>query len=166
MTTDPDPDRLQPHDLETHDPETHGPEPHGDGLSGLDAEECAPLPGLSYTPSTGVLVDVDLYTRYLQDSDLSEVQKRAFVETLASIVLSFVDLGLGVHPLQLVSDTACDRISKHGGSAPSPPKSAVSQTHDLSDKACTDFVAAALESDLNAARRDLVTVLDDQEVRS
>lgn len=41
-------------------------------------------------------VDWELYGHFLDSSDLSDDQKREFVETLWSIVLSFVDLGFDI----------------------------------------------------------------------
>lgn len=47
-------------------------------------------------------IDWELYGKYLDESDLSDADKQAFIETLWSIVVSFVDLGFGVHPVQHV----------------------------------------------------------------
>ena len=52
-------------------------------------------------------IDWELYGKYLDASDLSDAEKREFLETLWSIVVSFVELGFGVHPLQQVTDNAC-----------------------------------------------------------
>lgn len=41
-------------------------------------------------------IDWDAYGQYLEESDLSDDQKIALIETLWSIVVSFVDLGFGV----------------------------------------------------------------------
>ncbi len=49
-----------------------------------------------------VTVDVEKYQSYLDGSNLSEAQKREFLEALWSIVITFVELGFGVHPLQEV----------------------------------------------------------------
>jgi len=51
------------------------------------------------TPPT-LTIDWELYGKYLEESDLSDVEKRAFLETLMAIVVSAVDLGFGVHPVQ------------------------------------------------------------------
>ena len=51
-----------------------------------------------HTPT--LLVDYAKYEKMLEESDLSENQKQEFLETLWSVVVSFVDLGFGVHPLQ------------------------------------------------------------------
>ena len=47
-------------------------------------------------------VDVERYQSYLDGTDMTDEQKQAFIEALWSIVVSFVDLGFGVHPLQEV----------------------------------------------------------------
>ncbi len=49
-------------------------------------------------------IDYDLYQHYLDNSDLTDAQKREFLDALWSIIVSFVDLGFGVHPLQQISD--------------------------------------------------------------
>lgn len=51
------------------------------------------------TPKT-LTVDWALYERYLAEADLTDEEKRQFLEALWSIVVSFVDLGFGVHPAQ------------------------------------------------------------------
>ncbi|ADM09227.1 hypothetical protein PB2503_05782 [Parvularcula bermudensis HTCC2503] len=45
-------------------------------------------------------VDYDRYAAYLDEADLSEAQKREFLETLWNIIVGFIDLGFGVHPAQ------------------------------------------------------------------
>ena len=45
-------------------------------------------------------VDVEAYQAYLEDTDLSDAQKREVIEALWSIVVAFVELGFGVHPVQ------------------------------------------------------------------
>ncbi|WP_155851963.1 hypothetical protein [Ahrensia sp. 13_GOM-1096m] len=47
-------------------------------------------------------IDWELYAAYLEESDLDEDQKHEFIETLWSIVVSFVDLGFGIDPTQQV----------------------------------------------------------------
>lgn len=47
-------------------------------------------------------VDVERYQHFLDDSDLSEAQKAEFLQSLWNIMISFVELGFGVHPLQEV----------------------------------------------------------------
>lgn len=64
-----------------HDPAANSP---------LDAQDTRPA----------LTLDVALYEGYLEDSDLTEDQRRDFLEALWSILVGFVDLGFGVHPLQ------------------------------------------------------------------
>lgn len=45
-------------------------------------------------------IDWELYASYLEDSDLTDDQKRDFIEALWGIVVAFVDLGFGTHPVQ------------------------------------------------------------------
>lgn len=45
-------------------------------------------------------IDWEDFAHHLQDSDLSDEQKREFIETLFEIMLAFVDLGFGLHPVQ------------------------------------------------------------------
>ncbi len=47
-----------------------------------------------------VTVDYARYAHMLDDPGLSEGQKREFLQTLWNIVVEFVSLGFGVHPLQ------------------------------------------------------------------
>ncbi|MCV9960289.1 hypothetical protein OIU34_00100 [Pararhizobium sp. BT-229] len=47
-----------------------------------------------------VTLDVARYQALFDDSDLSPAQKEEFAQSLWSIVITFVELGFGVHPLQ------------------------------------------------------------------
>lgn len=47
-------------------------------------------------------VDVRKYEALLDDPNLSEKQKEEFLRALWSVVVTFVELGFGVHPLQEV----------------------------------------------------------------
>lgn len=53
-------------------------------------------------------VDVAKYEAYLADTDLSADQKRELIETLWAIMVSFVELGFGVHPLQQIDKTGAE----------------------------------------------------------
>ncbi|MCV6576552.1 MAG: hypothetical protein OIF58_12515 [Cohaesibacter sp.] len=55
---------------------------------------------LAPTKPPSLSIDWDTYGELLEDSDLSDDQKREFIQVLWSITVSFVDLGFGVHPLQ------------------------------------------------------------------
>lgn len=51
-----------------------------------------------------ITVDVARYDEYLRDSGMSPEQKEEFLRAMLSIVLTFVELGFGVHPLQQVGE--------------------------------------------------------------
>lgn len=62
-------------------------------------------------------VDVERYQRYLDDTDLTEAEKKEFLQALWNVIISFVELGFGVHPLQEVcgKDAGIDTESAEGG---------------------------------------------------
>ena len=53
-------------------------------------------------------IDWDLYGQFLDGSDLSDAEKREFIETLWFVAVSFVDLGFGIHPLQQATEDCCE----------------------------------------------------------
>lgn len=52
-------------------------------------------------------IDYALYEKHLDACDLTEEQKQEFLDTLWSVIVGFVDLGYGVHPLQQVMTDVC-----------------------------------------------------------
>ncbi len=70
------------------------------GESSLPASRLAPTFEKSAAPIVGV--DVAKYQAWLDDANLSPAQKEEFLQALWSIVVMFVELGFGVHPLQEV----------------------------------------------------------------
>lgn len=50
-------------------------------------------------------VDVEKYKAFLNDPALTETQKEEILQALWSIVMAFVELGFGVHPLQEVCES-------------------------------------------------------------
>lgn len=62
---------------------------------------CEPIEGMIVDPGARkVSVDLATYQSYLDETDLSEEDKRALIEVLWSIIASFVEMGFGVHPVQ------------------------------------------------------------------
>jgi len=61
-------------------------------LNMLEAFSASARPTLS--------IDVARYQEYLDGSDLTPEQKEEFLQAVWSIVVTFVELGYGVHPLQ------------------------------------------------------------------
>lgn len=47
-----------------------------------------------------IVVDYERYAHFLDDTDLSEDDKRQFAQAIWSLIFDFVSLGFGVHPLQ------------------------------------------------------------------
>lgn len=60
------------------------------------------LGNVNAAPKPTLTVDVEKYQAYLDGSDMTEAQKEEFLQALWSIIVSFVELGFGVHPLQEV----------------------------------------------------------------
>jgi len=54
-------------------------------------------------PATPMLtVDVERYQEYLDGTDMTDAQKEELLQALWSMVVTFVEMGFGVHPLQEV----------------------------------------------------------------
>lgn len=49
-----------------------------------------------------VHVDIARYQAFLDSAEMTEAQKEEFVKVLWSIIVAFIDLGFGIHPLQEV----------------------------------------------------------------
>jgi hypothetical protein len=60
----------------------------------------------AHAPTKAALTfDPQEYLHFLADCDWTEEQKREFIETLWQIIVSFVDLGFDLHPIQQVMDS-------------------------------------------------------------
>ncbi|WP_285674169.1 hypothetical protein [Paralimibaculum aggregatum] len=86
------------------------------------------------TPQKIVEIDWAFYETYLAEADLTEDEKRQFLEALWSIVVAFVDLGYGIHPVQEV----CGQL---GDALPAPVPHAL----DLEEPRLDRRFAAAAE---------------------
>jgi len=75
-------------------------------------------------------LDVSLYEEYLADSDLTADQRREFLEALWTIVVSFVELGFGIHPVQQARD-ANGELDEVRGACESFPENSGSDRPDL-----------------------------------
>ncbi|MBM7069948.1 hypothetical protein [Actibacterium sp. 188UL27-1] len=64
--------------------------------------------GLPPTAKPSVEIDVAKYQACLDDPTLSDAQKKEIISALWSMMMAFVDLGLGVHPAQEV----CGQVSQ------------------------------------------------------
>ncbi len=54
-------------------------------------------------------IDCAKYEHYLEDSNLTEGQKQEFLQALWNIIVNFVDLGFGVHPVQRAIAASCGK---------------------------------------------------------
>jgi len=59
----------------------------------------------------GLTIDWEAYSVMLEESDATDAQKRELIATLWSLVVAFVDLGFGVHPVQQVCGQNDDPLS-------------------------------------------------------
>jgi len=74
-----------------------------------DFASASPSIPISTTPMStapAIAIDYTLYEHYLENSDLTETQRKEFLDALWNIIVNFVDLAFGVHPLQQVSTIA------------------------------------------------------------
>ena len=56
-----------------------------------------------FNPETApprLTIDWDAYLPFFESEDITEEEKREMIEVLWAIMVSFVDLGLGIHPVQ------------------------------------------------------------------
>jgi len=102
------------------------------------------------TPPT-LTIDLELYGKYLGESDLSDAEKREFLETLWAIVVSFVDLGFGVHPVQKVAGRICEKQDEIRKFIAAQSSSVVNS----SEPSTTEFNAAADRQSGQSQKRNL-----------
>lgn len=79
-------------------------------------DDAFPVSVTQRTPPV-VTVDYEKYERFLEDAELTDEQKRQFIEALWQIIVSFVDLGFGVHPAQQAQNT-CGQVPNSSGEGP------------------------------------------------
>ena len=91
--------------------------------------------GSSFTAAAKpiISVDVEKYQAYLDGSGLSDAQKEEFLQSLWTIIVSFVELGFGVHPLQEV----CGQNLETDTSSESPETGNVESKQSKSSKPLT-----------------------------
>ena len=68
----------------------------------------------NFNPETApptLTIDWDAYLPFFEDENISEEEKHELIEALWSIVVSFVDLGFGVHPVQQACGKSDDPLS-------------------------------------------------------
>ncbi|SEH60592.1 hypothetical protein [Paracoccus alkenifer] len=80
-------------------------------------------------------VDVERYQAYLDGANMTEAQKAEFLQALWMIVVSCVELGFGVHPLQ----DACGKNAKIGCDSAKGAFDAVKSGKPTDSKNTDDF---------------------------
>lgn len=108
------------------------------------------IPGRASDASTGrpvITVDYEKYAHFLDDSDLTEDQKQEFLQMLWNIIVEFVSMGFGVHPLQQAQEI-CGQL----GEDEAKPRSGALRGVDLKGGILRDNFegAADLETDAEA----------------
>lgn len=82
----------------------------------IDGNKNSNVTGLFNSSSRPIVsIDVEKYKHLIDDPTISEDEKEAFLRALWSIIVAFVDLGFGVHPLQEVggeSEHAGDELNE------------------------------------------------------
>lgn len=56
------------------------------------------------TPLPPLRFDVDEYRKYIEDEDLTEAQAEELLGAIWAVMVAFVDLGFGIHPVQQAMD--------------------------------------------------------------
>lgn len=91
-------------------------------------------------PWPTLTIDVEFYLKFLKESDAPESEKRQLIETIWSIVVSFVDLGFDIHPLQQALPDECAQLPDMNEILASDLGDVVSSKHQLSKN---QFIEAA-----------------------
>ncbi len=77
----------------------------------IDAPSIVPDSGMPELSSDAprfpaLQLDINAYDAFVADADLSEAQRRELLTALWEIIVGFVDLGFGLHPIQhVIHDT-------------------------------------------------------------
>jgi len=83
------------------------PEPASDPPTGSppDLLSIPPLLTAAFNETRPVItVDYDAYAHFLDDTDLTDDQKREFLQALWTIITEFVSMGFAVHPVQQATE--------------------------------------------------------------
>ncbi len=59
---------------------------------------------------SAIHIDYERYEKFLENADLTGQEKREFIDALWSIIMEFVSLGFGVHPLQQVDGLKSEKV--------------------------------------------------------
>ena len=79
-------------------------------------------------------VDVEKYQIFLDGADLTPEQKEEFLSAVWSVVVTFVELGFEVHPLQEVCGKDGDSVTRRPKTAFDQVRSKDQRTHKIKRK--------------------------------
>ena len=96
-----------------------------------------------------ITLDYDLYAHYLEDSDLSEAEKREFIETMWGFIVDLMSIGYEIHPVQQAQE-ACGKLSE---SSVNPPHSRAEMVQSEGQFIETKFSNAAKDKTSEEAER-------------
>jgi len=77
-----------------------------------------------------ITVDYERYAHFLENADLTEDQKREFLQTLWNIIVEFVSIGFGVHPVQQAQN-ACGKDQINSSKTALTVPDGIYSTHKL-----------------------------------
>ena len=93
-----------------------------------------------------ITFDYERYAHFLDTADLTEDQKREFLQSLWNIIVQFVSMGFGVHPVQQAQNT-CGKLTEN---SLKPPLAGPDQVL-LDCEFLTDNFELATESEKDSA---------------
>lgn len=79
-------------------------------------------------------LDLDHYQTYLDDPQISDDDKRALIKALWSIIITFVDLGFGIHPAQQTDAEICGQVDPAQNPASLSEIAALDSSHTETDR--------------------------------
>ena len=98
-----------------------------------------------------ITVDYELYAHFLEHAELSDEQKREFLQTLWNIIVELVSMGFGVHPVQQAQNS-CGQLSENSMNPPPVKPDGVLLNKEILTE---NFASAAgLETGTGAERFD------------
>ena len=86
-----------------------------------------------------ITFDYSLYDHYFEDAELTEDQKRVFLETMWNLIVELMSLGFDIHPVQQVQNT-CGELSE---TRTNPPNSGADRVDSDDQIQRTQFKEAA-----------------------
>ena len=89
------------------------------------------------TPTLAIQFDAQEFAHFLDQSDLTHDQKLEYIQTIWGIVLQFIDMGFGIHPIQ----QACGQFDEAAVLCGDADSDALDSPHP---KFCKDFERAGL----------------------